>query len=79
MTWLAAHQTPSGTLARFTAPSRATAAQSLYAMMVRSGVADAPLKQLAASANNTHFMANVDGHWFALSRREGTKELGARL
>lgn len=68
MTWVAAHQSPTGMMARFTHETREAAALMLYTAMARSG-ASKPLpemKRLAAS-DGTDFLAEVDGHWFCLS------------
>lgn len=66
MMWIASHQSPTGFLARFTSPSRMEAAEVLQAAMLRSGATAGRLVE----ASETDFIAEIDGHWFSLSRSD---------
>lgn len=67
MTWIAAHQAPGGMLARFTHSSREAAALALYSALSNIRGGREARQRLVASAPGTHFIAEIDGHWFSLS------------
>lgn len=67
MTWIAAHQSPTGLLERYAHTSREAAAVMLYATMCYS-VGREAREQLEASTAD--FLIEIDGHWFSLSNGE---------